>query len=61
MRKHFIHLILLTVFLLLPLCAQAKEINRLYVWDGAVETPADGSLPAGAIQGHTRSGIRFQF
>ena len=61
MRKHFIHLILLTVFLLLPLCAQAKEINRLYVWDGAVETPADGSLPDGAIQWYTRSGIRYLF
>lgn len=61
MRKHFIHLILLTVFLLLPLCAQAKEINRLYVWDGATALPADGSLPAGAIQWYTRSGVRYLF
>ena len=61
MRKHFIHLILLTVFLLLPLCAQAKEINRLYVWDGATPLPADGSLPAGAIQWYTRSGVRYLF
>ena len=61
MRKHLIYLFFLAFMLLAPLSAQAKEINRLYVWDGAVEAPADGSLPAGAIQWFTRSGIRYLF
>lgn len=47
-------LILLLVLLALPAAAQAREISRLYVWDGAVEMPADGSLPAGAIQWYKR-------
>ncbi|MBR1606491.1 MAG: CotH kinase family protein [Clostridia bacterium] len=60
MRKHFVYF-LLAFLLLIPLGAQAKEINRLYVWDGAVDMPADGSLPAGAIQWYARSGIRYLF
>ena len=31
--------------LLLPLCAHAREINRLYVWDGDTALPEDGKLP----------------
>ena len=34
MRKHFVYF-LLAFLLLIPLGAQAKEINRLYVWDYA--------------------------
>lgn len=54
MRKRILFLILFCLILCVPLLAQATEISRLYVWDGSVETPADGSLPAGAIQWYKR-------
>ena len=61
MRKHLIYLSILAFMLLAPLGAQAREINRLYVWDGATPLPADGSLPDGAIQWFTRSSVRYLF
>ena len=54
MRKHVCFIALICLLLSLPLFAQAREINRLYVWDGSVETPADGSLPEGAVQWYKR-------
>ena len=52
--KRFWFIAFVCLMLALPLCAQAKEISRLYVWDGAAAVPADGSLPAGAIQWYKR-------
>lgn len=60
MRRHVLILIFLGL-MLLPLGALAKEINRLYVWDGTVEAPADGSLPAGAVQWFKRGSARYLF
>ena len=54
MRRHVCFIALICLLLSLPLLAQAREINRLYVWDGSVETPADGSLPEGAVQWYKR-------
>lgn len=55
MRRRPLTLSLLCfLLLLLPLCAQAREINRLYVWDGNAELPADGKLPPDAIQWFAR-------
>ena len=50
MRKRVLFILLFLLLACLPLCAQAKEISRLYVWDGAAAVPENGSLPAGAIQ-----------
>ena len=62
MRRRFLFcLLLLGLLLLLPFCAQANEINRLYVWDGSVGMPQDGSLAPGAIQWYSRNGIRYLF
>ena len=54
MRKRVLFLLLFCLLLALPLCAKAQQINRLYVWDGGTELPADGKLPAGAIQWYKR-------
>ena len=62
MRRRFLFcLLLLGLLLLLPFCAQANEINRLYVWDGSVGMPQDGSLAPGAIQWYSRNGVRYLF
>jgi len=61
MRRFWFILVLLAGLAITPLCAQAKEIDRLYVWDGAVELPADGRLPAGAIQWHLRGSAYYLY
>lgn len=61
MRRRILFLFLFCFLLALPLCAQAREISRLYVWDGNAALPADGSLPAGAIQWYTRGSNRYLF
>jgi len=61
MRKHFILLLLFLTLLALPLCAQAKEISRLYVWDGRTAQPQDGPLPPGAIQWYKRGSAYYLF
>ena len=61
MRRHFLILMLLCLLALLPMNAQAKEISRLYVWDGRTEMPADGSLPAGALQWHKRGSAYYLY
>ena len=61
MRRRFLFFFLMiTVLLLLPLCAHA-EINRLYVWDGRAEAPADGSLAPGAIQWHKEGSVYYLY
>ncbi|MBQ9299934.1 MAG: CotH kinase family protein, partial [Clostridia bacterium] len=54
MRRLLQFIFLFCFLLFLPLCAQAREISRLYVWDANTPAPADGSLPAGAIQWYKR-------
>lgn len=54
MYRRFLFLLLLLLLFALPHAAQAREISRLYVWDGSAAMPADGSLPAGAIQWYKR-------
>ena len=54
MRRRLLFILLFCLLLVLPLCAQAQEISRLYVWDGSAAVPEDGSLPAGAIQWYKR-------
>ena len=62
MRRRFLFcLLLLGLLLLLPFCAQANEINRLYVWDGSVGMPQDGSLAPGAVEWYARTGVRYLF
>ncbi|MBQ9197862.1 MAG: CotH kinase family protein [Clostridia bacterium] len=54
MLRRLWFILLLIVLFGLPLGAQAREISRLYVWDGGAPLPEDGSLPAGAIQWYKR-------
>lgn len=61
MRKRLLFFLLLLGLMLLPLCAQAKVINRLYVWDGAIDPPADGSLAPGAIQWYKRGSAYYLY
>ena len=61
MRKHFLFIVFFFALLLLPLSAQAKEINRLYVWDGRAEAPAGSALAPGAIQWYKRGSTYYLY
>lgn len=53
--RRFLFVLLLALLLFsLPLCAQAKEINRLYVWGGDVAWEMGDKLPDTAIQWYAR-------
>ena len=61
MRKLVRILPILVFLLLFPLSAQAGEISRLYVWSADMAMPADGSMPASAVQWYKRGNARYLF
>ena len=61
MQKHFWLLAVLGFLIFLAPGAEAKEISRLYVWDGRTALSTDGSLPSGAVQWYRRGSSRYLF